>query len=286
MHYVILDLEWNSAYSKTTHTFVNEIIEFGAVKVDEHFNEVGEFSRLIAPRVKKKLNGRVKELTHLTNEDVAEGGSFLSVASDFGSFVDGAVLMTWGTSVIHALMETYAFYTGSRRIPFLTAYCDLQEYCERAVDRFDEGNQIGLGRFAELIGVEFSEDEQHRATADAVLSLKILKKVIGGYPLDKCILKADCEAFYDRMLFKNHFITDLSSPDIDREQMKFKCENCGKQAKRVKRWKLRNKSFCSDFYCKSCDERFTGRVSFKKRYDGVKVNKRVITPQPQEAKKE
>ena len=286
MQYVILDLEWNSAYSKTTHQFVNEIIEFGAVKVDSDFNEVGEFSRLIAPRVKKKLNGRVKQLTHLTNEDVADGGSFLSVASSFASFVDGAVIMTWGTSDIHALIENYSFYTGSRRIPFLTAYCDLQEYCERAIDRYDEGNQIGLGRFAELIGVEFSEDEQHRATADAVLSLKILKKVMGNYPLEKCILKADCEAFYDRMLFKNHFITDLSSPDIDRSQMKFVCESCGKQAKRVKRWKLHNKSFSSDFYCKSCDERFTGRVSFKKRYDGVKVNKRIVAPRPQEAKKE
>ena len=33
MDYVILDLEWNTAYSKSAHKFVNEIIEFGAVKV-------------------------------------------------------------------------------------------------------------------------------------------------------------------------------------------------------------------------------------------------------------
>ena len=278
MNYVILDLEWNSAYSKSNQRFVNEIIEFGAVKLNADFQPTDEFSMLITPKIGKKLSGRVKELTHLTNEDLADGADFLSVAKAFTSFVGDSVVMTWGTSDVHALIDNYMYYTGSRTIPFLTKYCDLQEYCERAIDKFDEGNQIGLGNFAELIGVEYSEDEQHRAAADAFLSLKCLEKVKDGYPLEKCILKADCDDFYNRMLFKNHFITDLTSPEIDRAQMRFLCEQCGKQAKRVKRWKIRNKSFNADFYCKSCDVKFTGRISFKKRYDGVKVNKRVVRP--------
>ena len=278
MNYVILDLEWNSAYSKSAQRFVNEIIEFGAVKLDGDFQPTDEFSMLITPKIGKKLSGRVKELTHLTNEDLADGADFLSVAKAFTEFVGDSVLMTWGTSDVHALIDNYLYYTGSRRVPFITRYCDLQEYCERAIGKFDEGNQIGLGRFAELIGIEYSEEEQHRAAADAFLSLKCLKKVMNGYPLENCVLKADCEDFYNRMLFKNHFITDLSSPEIDRTQMKFLCEQCGKQAKRVKRWKIRNKSFNADFYCKSCDVKFTGRISFKKRYDGVKVNKRVVRP--------
>lgn len=278
MDYIILDLEWNSAYSKSAQRFVNEIIEFGAVRVNDRFEPKDEFSMLITPKIGKKLSGRVKELTHLTNEDLADGADFISVAKAFTRFVGDSVVMTWGTSDIHALIDNYMYYTGNRRIPFLTRYCDLQEYCERAVDKFDEGNQIGLGNFAELIGIDYSEDEQHRAAADAFLSLKCLKKVMNGYPLESCILKADCEDFYNRMLFKNHFITDLTSPEIDRTQMKFLCEQCGKQAKRVKRWKIRNKSFNADFYCKSCDVKFTGRISFKKRYDGVKVNKRIVRP--------
>ena len=153
----------------------------------------------------------------------------------------------------------------------------MQEYCEKAIDRYDEGNQIGLGRFAEIIGVEFSEEEQHRATADAYLSLKCLRHVLGGYPLESCLLQADCEAFYDRIQFKNYFITDLSSPDVDRAQLKFRCESCGKQARRMKKWRLRNKSFNADFYCQACDRRFSARVSFKKRYDGVKVTRKIIS---------
>ena len=283
MNFVILDLEWNSAYSKSAHRFVNEIIEFGAVKVDGDLNEIGSFSRLITPRVKKKLNGRVKQLTHLTNEDLADGSDFLTVTDEFAGFVGDSVIMTWGTGDIHALIDNFLLYTKSRRIPFLRSYCDLQEYCEKAIGQYDEGNQIGLGRFAEMIGVKFSEEEQHRAAADAYLSLKNLKKVIGGYPLEKCVMDAACEEFYDRMLFKNFFITDISSPEIDREQLKFFCEQCGNQARRVKRWKLRNKNFNADFYCNTCDEKYTGRVSFKKRFDGIKVNKRIV---PKTEKKE
>lgn len=286
MNFVILDLEWNTAYSKSAHGFVNEIIEFGAVKTDGDFNELGSFEQLITPRIGKKLSGRVKQLTHLTNEDLVGGGDFLSVAQAFADFAGDSVVMTWGTSDIHALIENFQYYMGSRNIPFLSAYCDLQEYCERAVDRFDEGNQIGLGKFADLIGVTFSEEEQHRAAADAYLSLKCLKKVFGGYPLEQCILKADCEEFYDRMLFKNHFLTDLSDPDVDREQMKFNCDVCGRQARRLKKWRLRNKSFTADFQCKGCGRRFTGRVSFKKRYDGVIVNKRVTVKEEQEEEKQ
>ena len=88
------------------------------------------------------------------------------------------------------------------------------------------------------------------------------------------------------MLFKNHFLTDLSDPDVDREQMKFNCDVCGRQARRLKKWRLRNKSFTADFQCKGCGRRFTGRVSFKKRYDGVIVNKRVTVKEEQEEEKQ
>ena len=35
MAYVVFDLEWNSGYCKKTKGFINEIIELGAVKLDE-----------------------------------------------------------------------------------------------------------------------------------------------------------------------------------------------------------------------------------------------------------
>lgn len=277
MSYVILDLEWNAAYSHKTQGFVNEIIEFGAVRLDDDFNITDTFSSMVKPKITKKLNGAVKRLTKITVDELKQNGvGFLTAANRFADFLGDSVLMTWGTSDIHALLENYTFFTGDYHIPFLTSYCDVQEYCERALDRYDEGNQMGLGACAELLGVDFSEEEQHRAYADAYLTQKCLKAVGDRYPLDKAVLRADCEAFYERMTFKNHFLTDLTDPEIDRRELRFRCDRCGKPARRIKRWRLHNKSFSADFSCKNCGRKFTGRISFKKRYDGVKVNRKIV----------
>ena len=43
MQYIVIDLEWNGSYSKKAHGYFNEIIEVGAVKVDEQMRIVDEF---------------------------------------------------------------------------------------------------------------------------------------------------------------------------------------------------------------------------------------------------
>ena len=39
---MILDLEWNTAYSKSEGQFINEIIEFGAVKLNEKLKVIDD----------------------------------------------------------------------------------------------------------------------------------------------------------------------------------------------------------------------------------------------------
>ena len=51
MNYIIMDLEWNNSYMKSAEKFINEIIEIGAVKLDEELNTVDNFSELIKPVV-------------------------------------------------------------------------------------------------------------------------------------------------------------------------------------------------------------------------------------------
>ena len=55
MSYIILDLEWNASYSTRLHGFVNEIIEFGAVKLDESYQIVDTFSVMVKPKIGKRF---------------------------------------------------------------------------------------------------------------------------------------------------------------------------------------------------------------------------------------
>ena len=67
MNYIIMDLEWNNSFNKATQKFMNEIIEIGAIKLDDELNQVDTFSELIKPVVSKKLRSRIKTLTNISN---------------------------------------------------------------------------------------------------------------------------------------------------------------------------------------------------------------------------
>ncbi|MFQ9439750.1 MAG: exonuclease domain-containing protein [Acutalibacteraceae bacterium] len=59
---------------------MNEIIEFGAVKVDECLHVLDTFDAF-APRA--KISGKIKTLTNITNEELANGLQFMQVMSRF-----------------------------------------------------------------------------------------------------------------------------------------------------------------------------------------------------------
>ena len=50
MNFVILDSEWNGTYSRRLKGFMNEIIEFGAVKVDGNLHVLDTFDALVRPK--------------------------------------------------------------------------------------------------------------------------------------------------------------------------------------------------------------------------------------------
>lgn len=83
MFYVIMDLEWNNSYNKYKKCFVNEILEIGAVMVDEELEVIDTFSVIIRSQLIKKLSGRVKNLTHISNEAMSSGVSFQRAVTDF-----------------------------------------------------------------------------------------------------------------------------------------------------------------------------------------------------------
>ena len=76
-----MDLEWNNTYAKKANGYINEIIEIGAVKLDEDLETVDTFSCIIRSQIGKKLRGTVKRLTQLTNADISSGMPFTKAFS-------------------------------------------------------------------------------------------------------------------------------------------------------------------------------------------------------------
>ena len=163
----ILDLEWNAAYSRRLKGYINEIIEFGAVKCGPDLEHIGTFTCFVRPQVGKHLNPVVADLTSITEEELSSDGiPFMNAVSRFKRWLGGCVLMTWGHSDILALIENCKYFSGSMQVPFLTEYCDLQRYAQEALG-LGTSEQTGLEKAAELLGIDLSELSQHRALDDS-----------------------------------------------------------------------------------------------------------------------
>ena len=93
MYYIILDLEWNNTYCKKKKGFLNEILEIGAVKLDENLNQIDTFSLFIKAQLGKKLQTRVKELTNISNDDVRNAPTIDEVLPKFVDFIEGCILV-------------------------------------------------------------------------------------------------------------------------------------------------------------------------------------------------
>ncbi len=282
MDLVILDLEWNGSYSKKVHHFVNEIIEFGAVRINDKLNVVDTFSVLIKPTIGKKLSSHIADLTHISNDELKSyGDDFMAVCEKFKRFSQDSVILTWGTSDILTLMDNFSYYTGDSRIPFLQKYCNLQEYCEYSLDMHDPSAQLGLSTCAEALGIDSSGKELHRAYADAMLSLSCLTRVYEPERFSGYVVDADSD-FYGRITFKNKVLTDLKNPKIDNSKLYMVCDECGIRAEQLTHFKMKNRSFNARFRCPKCRKIFIGKLTIRLKYDGIEVRKKLIEEKPKD----
>ena len=92
MHYVVMDLEWNQAMSSKSSVFNKlpihlrgEIIEIGAVKLNEDMTPGEEFQIDVKPMYFRRMHYKVKKLTGFDKERLSHGVSFPEAREFAGS---------------------------------------------------------------------------------------------------------------------------------------------------------------------------------------------------------
>lgn len=272
MYYIIMDLEWNNSYVKSTQKFINEIIEIGAVKLNSKLETVDTFSELIKPVISKKLRSRIKNLTHITNDDIKGGKPFSAVMADFENWVgEDAVIMTWGDTDIRTLLSNYKMFLKKSSIGFIKKYVDLQKYCQCFID-MENVQQAGLSYAAQCLEIDTESFPHHRALDDSLLSAECLKKVFDNEKLSVHILNCDGD-FYARLAFRPYVIKDKNDPLIDKSMFNCFCDICGGKAETLKNWKFTNQSFRGVFFCEHCNREFRVNLRIKKFYDRLDVKR-------------
>jgi len=282
MQFIALDLEWNNVYGRKIQGFFNEIIEFGAVKIDERGNIYDEFTCLINTQVGKKLRANTKELTHITNDEIKSGILFPQAVSAFKKWIgkEESVIMTWGDGDVRVLIDNCKYFGCGDTIPFLDNYMDLQRYFQR-LKGTSKSQQIGLSAAAEMVGVSDEGYSLHRALDDSRLTALTFSRIRENKVIHEYI-KTCGEDFYSRILFKNKVISSLKNPLVDKKQLVYVCPECRVNAQRLKEWKYSNRFFRTVFKCPCCGNMTKVSVRFMKMYDRVDIKKTAIPYIPPE----
>ena len=131
MHYIVVDLEWNQPLSFDTHVYrqvgdrlIFEMIQIGAVKVGENFEVIDSISIPIRPTHYVKIHPRIRKMTQLGAEELADAPQFLEAMDQFAAWCgEDYTLLTWGCDDVSVLKQNMDFFGCQVKLPPL---CDIQ----------------------------------------------------------------------------------------------------------------------------------------------------------------
>ena len=140
MKYIIFDLEWNQAADATSMIqepvyLTGEIVEIGAVKLDENFCPMDELRLYIAPQYYTKMHKQIAALTGIKDRDLAEKG--ISFPEAYKRFVewcgDEYAFMTWSMNDMPMLIDNMVLHGID--VSDLPACYDIQRIFSREIMR-------------------------------------------------------------------------------------------------------------------------------------------------------
>ena len=179
----VLDFEFNQAFdfgdgfSEPNPMCRFEIIQIGAVKLDENYNIKGTYSANIKPTLYERIHPFVEKITGLTDKDFESKPHFEFEYQKFHEFIgDDKILGTWGYSDIKALFRNITFYDLAKT-PLIIEYVDIQNIATHYL-KYSKGGTIGLKNAVEALDIEINEELHfHNALSDAYYTAMVLKKI-------------------------------------------------------------------------------------------------------------
>jgi len=175
MRHVVIDLEMNPVsreFKEIRRALNDEVIEIGAVKLDENFQQIGEFQCYVKPEY-GEIKQHITRLTGITQEMVADKDTFSSVFQKFMDWVgnDETTIYSWSMSDIKQLRQECRMKLQDFDVKQLSEHwVDLQKQFD---DRLGLHNSLALNHALGSMDRSF-EGTQHTALADAANTSAIL----------------------------------------------------------------------------------------------------------------
>lgn len=178
MNYIVYDLEFNQALSKDKNisNITFEIIQIGALKLNENLEVVSTFNRLVKPTVYLEIHPYIENLTQISTDMVMSHTQFPYVYNEFMNFVgdEEFVVCVWGSGDVKEFMKNIQFHK-LKTLNNLKRYIDVQKLMSKYI-KTPKGTKVGLGAAVEFFDISATK-EFHDAFNDAYYTAEIFKKL-------------------------------------------------------------------------------------------------------------
>lgn len=175
MKHVVVDLEMNPVsreFREVRRKLNEEVIEIGAVRFDENFQQEAEFQCYVKPEY-GPIKKHITSLTGITQAMVADKKTYAACFQDFVDWVgeEETKIYSWSMSDIKQLRSECRYKLPDFDIEWLNArWVDLQQEFD---DRLGLHNSLALKHALGAMDHKF-EGTQHTALADAINTSAIL----------------------------------------------------------------------------------------------------------------
>lgn len=282
MNYIVLDLEWNQGSigsEKAAGNLPFEIIEIGAVKLNDSGDRLGKFNVLIKPAVYHEMHQITGRLLHLKIQELEKGKPFVPAAERFLAWCgeEGYRFCTWGSSDLTELQRNMKYYSMPPLSNGPLAFLDVQKL-------FSIAYEDGKSRRALEHAVDFFHLEKdisfHRALGDAHYTAEILTRILREKPdvlknlsFDVFHPPTDRKSeirirFEDYEKYISREFASKTEAFGDREAASSKCYLCHRNLRKKIRWFTPNGR---NYYCLAYCERhgyLQGKIRLRKAEDG------------------
>ncbi len=305
MNYVVLDLEWNQSSTGAeaeVEKLPFEIIEIGAVKLNNERHSVSEFNQLIRPVVYRRMNRITGKLVNINMEELSKGRPFYKVAREFLAWCVGesglpydkggledVTFCTWGPLDLWELQRNMAYYgmpALSQNSPL--AFLDVQKLFSIAYE--DRKTRRSLEWAVDFLGIE-KDIPFHRAFSDAYYTAKVLERIEDTEVLKNvsydlftppATRKDEVKVQFDTYFkYISRTFADKTEAFADKEVASSKCYLCHRNLRKKIKWFSPNSKH---YYCVAqCEFHgyLKGKIRVRKALDGsvfIVKTTRFITP--------
>ena len=181
MRYVVVDLEMNkldNQYTEEKKICNQEIIEIGAVMLDNGHQEISRFKTYVKPQYSEEIRDIITKLTGITTKMVKDAPVFEEAVKQFFGWCfsyDGECqVQAWSDSDLHQILAEIAlkhYVINKKEQELIDNWMDFQnEY----IVKLGLGRVVSLEKALNYAGIEF-RGKQHDALDDAKNTADLFK---------------------------------------------------------------------------------------------------------------